>query len=91
MKAHPMSSFNKFDVTNVPNDFMMDNETLQIVNNTISKLECSFRTQSDVNDIYTDWCNIIHQNMSNRLPCKIVQFGCNNKKGVQENRGGRIN
>ncbi|XP_052808975.1 uncharacterized protein LOC128237452 [Mya arenaria] len=74
------SSYTKFDVKNVPGDFMLDVETLYHVNNTISKHETGFQTQSDIDGVYNDWCNIISHNMNSKLPSKVIKFGSNNKK-----------
>ena len=45
------SSYTKYDVKHVPTDFMLDLETVYYVNETISKLETGFRTQSDINGV----------------------------------------
>ena len=56
---HTIDDSIKFDVTNISSQFLGDYLVLQQVNETISKLESSMRSQSDIDCIYTDWCNIL--------------------------------
>ena len=74
------SHITKFDVTNVPNDFMLDAETLYNVNQAIDKLERGFQTQSDLDDVYNDWCCIVKSSMYNNLTSRVIISGLNNKK-----------
>ena len=51
------SSFDKFDVSNIPNTFLSDQNSLFMVNEAINSIEASLRTQVDVDTAYGDWCN----------------------------------
>ena len=73
------SNFTKFDVSKVPIDFMLDPDTLNIVNQTILKIESGFHTQSELDAVYDDWCNILQRNMSKSLQSRIIRCGVNNK------------
>ena len=70
----------KFDVKSLPNDFMLENEVLNQVYNTIDKLETGYRTQTDIDSIYDDWCSIVSSHMYDKLPFKHVGYGVNNKR-----------
>ena len=64
---HSIDDSIKFDVTNISSQFLGDYLVLQQLNETISKLESSMRSQSDIDCIYTDWCNILKQHMLQNL------------------------
>lgn len=70
----------KVDVTNVTADFMINQNTLYYVNLAISKLGSSFHTQSDIEDVYSDWCGIVQQNMHNNVPFIDAKYGNCNKR-----------
>ena len=70
----------KFNVTNVPHDFLSDINILSSVNTTIVDLEGSYRTQADIDVAYTGYCNLVKDEMDYRLPCKPVMSGLRNKK-----------
>ena len=57
------SSFDKFDVSNIPNTFLSDQNSLFMVNEEINSLEASLRTQADVDTAYGDWCKLVSSNM----------------------------
>ena len=74
------SCFTKYDYTNIPAEFMLDTDTLFYVNQTIMKIESSFQTQLDIDNVYEDWCDIVKHNMGVRLPSKTIKLGVCNKK-----------
>ena len=55
--------FDKVDVNNVTDTFLSAPNALFQVNNVINKLEKGQRTQTDMDSIYEDWCNVIIQHM----------------------------
>ena len=74
------SSFDKFDVSNIPNTFLSDQNSLFMVNEAINSLEASLRTQADVDTAYGDWCKLVSSNMYSNLPYRTICIGNNNKK-----------
>ena len=70
----------KFNVTNVPHDFLSDVSVLSSVNTAIADLEGSLRTQDDIDVAFNGWCDLVKGEMYARLPCKPVMAGVNNKK-----------
>ena len=65
-------SFDKFDVRNVTDTLLSDPNALFQVNNVINKLEQSHRTQTDMDSMYEDWCNVIKQHMYSTIPYKTI-------------------
>ncbi|XP_053403285.1 uncharacterized protein LOC128558364 [Mercenaria mercenaria] len=78
-------SFDKFDVTDVPNTFLSDQESILNVNRVIEKLERSQQTQCDVDAIFSNWCEIVKNNMYKSLP--FVKIG--GKKVRKKRRPGK--
>ena len=70
----------RFDLANIPENFLIDDLTLSCVNDTITKLESSMRTQSDIDTIYNDWCNILKNHMLKSIPHKTVKRCSTNDK-----------
>jgi len=58
---------------------LSDPNALFQVNNVINKLEQSHRTQTDMDSIYEDWCNVIKQHMYSTIPYKTITVGIRNK------------
>ena len=58
----------KFDISNTSDDVLKDGIWLWQVNETISKLESSLRSQSDIDGVYADWCNNLKDHMLKHLP-----------------------
>jgi len=59
---------------------LSDPNALFQVNNVINKLEQSHRTQTDMDSIYEDWCNVIKQHMYSTIPYKTINVDIRNKK-----------
>ena len=53
----------QFELVKMPENFLTDDLTLCYVNDTIIKLESSMRTQTDIDNVYADWCNILNNHM----------------------------
>ena len=66
--SYTNGDFYKFDVSNVSENFLDDDALLFRVNDTISKLESSLRSQSDIDGVYSDWCKILKDEMLKQLP-----------------------
>ena len=71
----------KFNVSNIPHIFLSDIDILSSVNTAIADLEGSLRTQDDIDIAFNGWCNIVKGEMYDKLPCKSVMFGLQNKRG----------
>jgi mevalonate pyrophosphate decarboxylase len=71
MKIHTegdvSNSLSTFDVKNKPDDFMLNQDTVNDINITISKLASSFRNQADIDDVYDDKRSIVQKSMYNKL------------------------
>ena len=74
------TSYDKFDVSNVPYTFLSNKNVLHLVNETIIVLESTLRTQTDVDVAYDNWCGLVRDQMYNTLPYQTVKSGTRNKK-----------
>ena len=74
------SHFDKFDLTAATDSFLSAPGILQKINTAIVSLEGSFRTQTDIDIVYDNWCSIIRDQMYTELPYKRIQVGVSNKK-----------
>lgn len=74
------SSFDKFDVSNVPSSFLADQNTTYKVNEAIIPLESGLHTQSDVDTVYSDWCELVQTQMYSNLPYRTFSSRNDNKK-----------
>ena len=72
--------YDKFNVSNVPHDFLCDIDILSSVNSAITDLEGSLRTQKDIDVAFNGWCDLVKAEMYAKLPCEPVMSGVNNKK-----------
>ena len=70
----------KFNVTNVPPDFLCDIDILSSVNTAIADLEGSLRSQEDIDVAFNGWCNLVKGEMYAKLPSNPVMSGLQNKK-----------
>lgn len=74
------SSFDKFELRNIPNDFLNSHDTTEQINTVIEKLESGINTQTDIDNIYLDWCNIVKDNMYSKLSYKTVNISSSHRK-----------
>ena len=65
-------SFDKFNVSSVPESFFADDETILEINFVIDMLEQGLRTQSELDTAYSGWCYIIKSDMYHKLPYRTV-------------------
>ena len=49
----------KFDLQNIPVDFMLSQETIRALESTILKLETSHQTQCDIDFMYEEFVNML--------------------------------
>ncbi len=56
-QARMPSSYDKFDLDQIPASILTDETVIVQVNATIDKLEQSFNTQIDIDTMYTEWCD----------------------------------
>ncbi len=56
----------------VPNSFMLSDSVLQKVSETITDLESSLHTQTDIDVPYDGWCSLVTNEMYGSLPYKSV-------------------
>ena len=81
-------TYDKFDVSSVPDLFLSDNNVAQ-VNATIAELESSLSSQADIDSAYSEWCNIVTDNMYSDLQLKTITCGPrSNKKKVPVSHDG---
>ena len=63
------------------NDVLVSDEVLTKVNDTISRLEASFRAaQCDIDEAYSSWCNIVQDEMYGKLSFKTINKSCKGNK-----------
>ena len=66
------ATIRKHEVSDIPGDFMVCNTVTQQINECITKLEHTRREQEELDATYRDICEIIHDEMDNKLPIKII-------------------
>ena len=72
--------FTKYDISNIPEGFMMDGNTWALLNETVTCLEYNQNDQKQVDEAYSGFCNILKEQMNTHLKPRIVVVGRNNKK-----------
>ena len=72
----------KYDVRNIPNDFLADESTNDKLTHVIDELESSVQNQHNIDKAYDDFCSSVKHSMGEKLNNKVikVEFGCSNKK-----------
>ena len=66
------ATIRKYDVSDIPGDFMGCNSVTQQINECITKLEHTRREQEELDATYRDLCEIIHDEMDNKMPVKTI-------------------
>ena len=66
--------FTRYNLSNIPQDFCNDESTTQLFQ-ALSDLEGKIQTQNDVDRIYDDFCTIVKNEMSGKLPKKKMLSG----------------
>ena len=78
--SYVAEGYDKFDVNSIPHDFMTNDNILTNVNTAIADLEGSLRSQTDIDLAFNGWCELVKNEMYNRLPFRSVCSGTDNKK-----------
>ena len=63
----------KFELNKIPVSFLSNEFILLQVNDVIAKLESSMRSQQDIGSVYSDWCNLLKDNMLQNIPHKVIK------------------
>lgn len=77
----PEATYTKFDVRNVPNSFMSDQDFINDVHRCVFNLEQSVQTQEDIDNSYDTLCSVIRHEMESKLPCKRLFNSHRSNKG----------
>ena len=83
----PYTTFKtKYDVRNIPNDFLADDSSKDALRQTIFQLESSIQDQLCIDNAYNEFCNVIKINMEDKLEKKTIKIehGSSNKKALVE-------
>ncbi len=84
------SSF-KFDVSNIPVDFLTGDDINQQVHNYVFELERGLRTQNDIDNCYSKLCDVINHEMSDKLRKKrIATDGISSNKRRRTGKHGGV-
>ena len=75
-----VNSYDKFDLEYVTKDFMNNPSVLTEINNLVSRLEQNVVNVSNIDNVYTQWCEMIKQHMYEEIPYKKVNQVCNSRK-----------
>ena len=67
----------QFELVKMPENFLTDDLTLCYVNDIIIKLESRMRTQTDIDNVYADWCNILNNRMLENISHGAVTINVN--------------
>jgi hypothetical protein len=75
-------SFDKMDLKSVPGTFLNIHDVVSSLHYTVSNLEQSLQNQSHIYDAYSSLCNILKNEMYDKLAYKCIKidFGILNKK-----------
>ena len=60
----------KFNLNQIPENFLLTPDVLQKVQDSAAFLEEGTQTQSDIDNIYSDWCKLIQDHMYKSIPHK---------------------
>ncbi|CAG2233337.1 unnamed protein product [Mytilus edulis] len=70
-----------YDVKNIPNSWFEDENVINSINSCIRDIEKSNGDQDDVDNIYCEFVNIMHNEMNSKLNTKTKLLNsCNNKR-----------
>ena len=71
----------KYDTQNIPQDWLLDHDIIEKIDNIIRRLENGENTQVSVDSLYENFVNIIKSEMSQKLSSKfIICSGYDNKQ-----------
>ena len=62
--------YDRFNLDEIPDAFLLDNDSWQFVNVAIDTLERGRQDQHDIDTVYSKWCDYIKVNMYNSIPYK---------------------
>ena len=65
----------KYDVNNIQDEFLLEQEIVSDLHNTVFNLEASHRTQNDIDNTYKILCNNIKKEMAEKLNKCNVKIG----------------
>ena len=68
------ASWKKYDVNNIPENFMTSPNTLQAINDAIDMLKSSCDTQVELDNLYTNFTLILKSEMDEKLPSRTVNI-----------------
>jgi hypothetical protein len=74
------ASFKRYKLDEIPQDFMCDIETMNALQETITRLELSEVDHGDINQAYTDFCESITAEMDAKLNPRVFQVRQENKR-----------
>lgn len=78
-------SYDKFNLGQVPENFMCDTDTLHKINAIINDIEQGRRTQHDIDSLYDSWCHVIKDSMYASIPYKTIRTS-NSTNGSKRKR-----
>ena len=74
----PIATVRKYELSNIPREFMLDEGCINAVRDTIRKLENAQATKQEISDVYKDFCetvttemneNVLYKDVVNRNDC----------------------
>ncbi|CAG2184688.1 unnamed protein product [Mytilus edulis] len=75
------NTYVSYDVKNIPNDWMTNNDILDKINMCIDNIQCSKGRQFEVDKLYNNFVEILHSEMNDKLETKVkVLNSTNNRK-----------
>jgi len=84
-----VNSFDKFELKNVPQDFMNNESVLIEINKLIDTLETNAIDTHNIDDVYTSWCNIVKDNMYDNIPYRTIRTRSSNISNFKKFRGNK--
>lgn len=79
-ETHSATSYDKFDLNDVRDDFLIGDDIKIRINTIIAELEQGMRAKSDLDIAYNAWCDIIKSEMYSKLKYKTIDPGVNSVK-----------
>jgi hypothetical protein len=75
-------TFTKYDLSDIPDTFMSNEDILLALETAITTLECSSTVQNEIDSVYVEFCETVRAEMSKSLRSKrvVISSDINNRK-----------
>lgn len=70
----PEATFRKFDMSSIPEDFLLDEDIVEQIAQTIEKLEREEDIRKNIGEAYREFCDIVNEELKNRVSNKEIHI-----------------